>query len=331
MDYEYLSNIIVDCLGGRENIVSFMHCLTRIRFELCDINKADSMRIKELKGVYGIVIGSGRYQIVTGTNTPRFYNFLCNIIDSDERSDGSLNRKFIINVLKKLAFTTAAVGVLILIFKLLKIDFEFIYNAAKAVRVKTVLSALTIFSVLIVIVAAVVRRMNDSNKTSDKNISFAVGLSTDIFAPIKGKTIPLLTENGSKQSEAIFCEGAAIIPEDNLIVAPCTGRITDVAKSRQSVTLVSEKGAEIMINIGGDTVFPQGKYFEVYAEVGDNIKMGEPLIEFQTDKLKKEGYDLTVSVAVLNFRKYDRIETVAEFASEQKPFLKLYKIMKKKP
>lgn len=51
MKYEKLSKDIVEAVGGKENVVSLHHCVTRLRFKLKSNDKADMERLKKMDGV----------------------------------------------------------------------------------------------------------------------------------------------------------------------------------------------------------------------------------------------------------------------------------------
>ena len=65
-DYADLAKKILQYVGGKDNITFVMHCATRLRFTLKDIDKADTKSIKELKGVIDVIIKNGQYQVCIG-------------------------------------------------------------------------------------------------------------------------------------------------------------------------------------------------------------------------------------------------------------------------
>ena len=69
-----LASIIIEKVGGIDNISSATHCVTRLRFILVDKEKADTMYLKKLDGILGVVYGSGQYQIVLGANVLPIFN-----------------------------------------------------------------------------------------------------------------------------------------------------------------------------------------------------------------------------------------------------------------
>ena len=68
MDFKKLASDILKLVGGKENVESVTHCMTRLRFSLSDTKKADVDALKKLKGVQGVVTKNGQFQVVIGTD-----------------------------------------------------------------------------------------------------------------------------------------------------------------------------------------------------------------------------------------------------------------------
>lgn len=89
IDLNRLADQIVEKIGGRENISSVTHCVTRLRFILNDKDRADTEAIKALEGVLGVVYGSGQYQVILGANLfPVFERIIKNY---DVKADEAVN------------------------------------------------------------------------------------------------------------------------------------------------------------------------------------------------------------------------------------------------
>lgn len=71
--YEQLATIIVDNVGGPDNINSVTHCITRLRFKLKDEGKANTDFLKKLDGVVTVMQSGGQYQVVIGNHVPDVY------------------------------------------------------------------------------------------------------------------------------------------------------------------------------------------------------------------------------------------------------------------
>jgi len=68
MEYQTLAQDILRHIGGKDNIVSLVHCATRLRFKLKDNQKADAENLKKNPGVIMVVESGGQFQVVIGNH-----------------------------------------------------------------------------------------------------------------------------------------------------------------------------------------------------------------------------------------------------------------------
>lgn len=73
MKYEQLAKDIIKNVGGKENVNSLTHCVTRLRFKLKDESKANTDVLKNMDGVVTVVQSGGQYQVVIGNHVPDVY------------------------------------------------------------------------------------------------------------------------------------------------------------------------------------------------------------------------------------------------------------------
>ncbi|MBD7911145.1 MULTISPECIES: beta-glucoside-specific PTS transporter subunit IIABC [Clostridium] len=73
MKYESLAKDIIKNVGGKENVNSLTHCITRLRFKLKDESKANTEVLKNMDGVVTVVKSGGQYQVVIGNHVPDVY------------------------------------------------------------------------------------------------------------------------------------------------------------------------------------------------------------------------------------------------------------------
>lgn len=76
MDKTALSKEILKLVGGEENIDQVTHCMTRLRFNLNDNQRADKAALQKTPGVMGVMINGGQFQIIIGNDVPVVYNEL---------------------------------------------------------------------------------------------------------------------------------------------------------------------------------------------------------------------------------------------------------------
>lgn len=77
--YEVLAKEIVKQVGGKENIISLTHCVTRLRFQLADNQKANDEILKNMDGVVTVMKAGTQYQVVIGSHVGEVYSDVCNV------------------------------------------------------------------------------------------------------------------------------------------------------------------------------------------------------------------------------------------------------------
>lgn len=72
--FEKEAKVLLDAIGGKENVSAVTHCATRMRFVLIDEKKADIKAIEEIGAVKGTFTNAGQFQVIIGNDVPIFYN-----------------------------------------------------------------------------------------------------------------------------------------------------------------------------------------------------------------------------------------------------------------
>ena len=94
--YEKLAKDIVKNVGGKDNIVSLTHCVTRLRFQLKDESIANTDVLKNMDGVVTVMQTAGQYQVVIGNHVPDVFKDVCEVAGISTEGSGSAkeDRKF---------------------------------------------------------------------------------------------------------------------------------------------------------------------------------------------------------------------------------------------
>lgn len=71
--YDGLAKIIIKNIGGRDNVISLTHCITRLRFKLKNESIAHTELLKNTDGIVTVMQSAGQYQIVIGNHVPDVY------------------------------------------------------------------------------------------------------------------------------------------------------------------------------------------------------------------------------------------------------------------
>lgn len=91
--YNDLAKDIIKNVGGKENINSLTHCITRLRFKLKDESKANDDVLKNMQGIVTVMKSGGQYQVVIGNNVQDVYNDVTALIDVDNLNTSSEEKK----------------------------------------------------------------------------------------------------------------------------------------------------------------------------------------------------------------------------------------------
>lgn len=129
----------------------------------------------------------------------------------------------------------------------------------------------------------------------------------EIFSPLKGELISLDKVNDDVFSTGLLGKGVAIIPSEGTVVSPVDGVVEAVLESKHAVALKSNSGVEMLIHVGIDTVNLEGRHYTSHVKIGDKIKIGEKLLSFDIDDIKKLGYDVVTPVLICNSDNYKNI------------------------
>lgn len=125
-----------------------------------------------------------------------------------------------------------------------------------------------------------------------------------ILSPMAGTTIPLEQVKDEAFSQGILGRGIAVRPLDGEVYAPFTGTVETLFPTKHAIGLVSDKGCELLIHIGFDTVKLEGRHFTAHVKQGDHVVKGQKLLSFDKEQMEKEGYVLDTPVIVTNFDQY---------------------------
>ena len=119
-----------------------------------------------------------------------------------------------------------------------------------------------------------------------------------------GRTIPMDEVNDQTFAQELLGPGIAIVPSNGTVVSPINGTIATVMDTKHAVCIQGEDGLELIVHAGLDTVELNGKYYQTYKEIGDQVKAGDVLLEFDLEEITKAGYDVTTQIVITNLGDY---------------------------
>lgn len=145
----------------------------------------------------------------------------------------------------------------------------------------------------------------------------AAAKDTVLSACLNGTVVPLADVKDEAFASGALGDGIAIEPTDGELVAPADGEISSTFETHHAVGMTTADGAELLMHIGIDTVKLGGKHFIYLVNEGDKVKKGQPLIRFELEAIKAEGYPVTTPLIVCNTDDYAAVEAKASGAVKQ--------------
>ena len=244
-----LSALILQGLGGNDNLTDLDCCITRLRLTVKDSSKVNEGMLKA-SGAAGVIIKGNGVQVVYGPKVTVIKSNLEKFIASGK------------------------------------------YNTVK--------------------VEAPQAEVKQEAKAEVKVESGVV------YAPIKGKAIALEDVNDGVFSAGMLGKGIGIEPAEGRAVSPVNGTISVVFDTKHAIGITSDEGIEVLIHIGLDTVQLNGEPFNVHVKVGDKVKVGDLLAEFDMDKIKEAGYKTVTPIIISNTDAYSDVKVLAKGDIDEK-------------
>ena len=173
-------------------------------------------------------------------------------------------------------------------------------------------------------VAVIKAKLEDYLESTPKNPVVApspaaapAAKDTVLSACLNGTVVPLADVKDEAFASGVLGDGIAIEPSDGELVAPADGEISSTFETHHAVGMTTADGAELLMHIGIDTVKLGGKHFTYLVNEGDKVKKGQPLIRFELEAIKAEGYPVTTPLIVCNTDDYAAVAAKASGTVKQ--------------
>ena len=147
-----------------------------------------------------------------------------------------------------------------------------------------------------------------------KSENKAAALVDKVYAPIQGNIVKLESVKDEAFSSGAMGKGIAIEPKEGKVYAPFDGIIETAFPTKHAIGLTSDKGVELLIHVGMDTVKLGGAHFISHIEEGQKIKKGDLLLEFNIEKIRGAGYPTLTPVIVTNSDDYSEVDITSAFS-----------------
>lgn len=153
---------------------------------------------------------------------------------------------------------------------------------------------------VIATVLGIKEKDEESTVENDVEIEETVNKVEMLAAPVSGKVVSIKEVPDQTFSEELLGKGAAVDPEDGVVVSPVDGTIVHLFETKHAVAIKTESGMEILVHIGIDTVKMNGEGFKGFVKDGDAVKKGQKLVEFDLNLVKEKAASPITMIVVTN-------------------------------
>lgn len=129
-----------------------------------------------------------------------------------------------------------------------------------------------------------------------------------VYAPISGDIIAIEKVPDVVFAEKIVGDGIALEPKGKFMLAPIDGTIGKIFETNHAFSIESPQGLELFVHFGVGTIELRGKGFKRLAQEGQDVKAGEPILEFDLDFLKDQVNSLLTPVVLANMEDVKYLE-----------------------
>lgn len=128
-----------------------------------------------------------------------------------------------------------------------------------------------------------------------------------IVSPMKGELLPITEVPDQVFSDKLMGDGFAIAPEDGLVVAPVNGKVVNVFPTKHAIGMQSDRGKDILIHVGIDTVNLKGEGFETLIEEGERVEAGQPLLKADLSFIQSKGMPTITPIVFTNLKEGQQV------------------------
>ncbi|EMN3918312.1 PTS transporter subunit EIIC [Citrobacter farmeri] len=122
----------------------------------------------------------------------------------------------------------------------------------------------------------------------------------ELVSPVTGDVVALEQVPDEAFASKAVGDGVAVKPTDKIVVSPAAGTIVKIFNTNHAFCLETEKGAEIVVHMGIDTVALNGQGFKRLVEEGAEVTAGQPILEMDLDYLNANARSMISPVVCSN-------------------------------
>ncbi|MEJ8324171.1 N-acetylglucosamine-specific PTS transporter subunit IIBC [Kosakonia sacchari] len=136
----------------------------------------------------------------------------------------------------------------------------------------------------------------------------------ELVSPVTGELVALEQVPDEAFASKAVGDGVAVKPTDKIVVSPAAGTIVKIFNTNHAFCLETEKGAEIVVHMGIDTVALGGQGFTRLVEEGAEVVAGQPILEMDLEYLNANARSMISPVVVSNIDDFSGLVIKAQGA-----------------
>nr|WP_283946131.1 N-acetylglucosamine-specific PTS transporter subunit IIBC [Kosakonia sp. R1.Fl] len=136
----------------------------------------------------------------------------------------------------------------------------------------------------------------------------------ELVSPVTGELVALDHVPDEAFASKAVGDGVAVKPTDKTVVSPAAGTIVKIFNTNHAFCLETEKGAEIVVHMGIDTVALGGQGFTRLVEEGAEVVAGQPILEMDLEYLNANARSMISPVVVSNIDDFSGLVIKAQGA-----------------
>lgn len=129
-----------------------------------------------------------------------------------------------------------------------------------------------------------------------------------------GEIIPIEEVQDDLFSQRMIGDGYAIRPTSEVVYAPVSGKLIEVADAKHAYYIETDEGIKVLIHIGIDTLLLNGEGFQTSLVKNRRVEKGDELATFDRKLMNEKGFQTVIPVIVLE---HDSVKSLELFPSKE--------------
>ncbi len=136
-------------------------------------------------------------------------------------------------------------------------------------------------------------------------------------SPLVGEVINIDDVPDATFAQRLLGDGVAVKPTEGVLYAPVDGKVAQLFHTNHALGIKTDAGSEVLLHVGIDTVKMNGEGFSAFVKVGDNVKAGDKLIEFDLNLIKEKAKSEITPLVITNMSDVKGVEILASGTIDQ--------------